>query len=185
MANMVDPLPILLLKDVPQHYDAVGRMIFEQWPHNCEGCASGEAYAAYLRERDGIGVRRTWVMLESSDDVTKDVSKTSNNIIGTVTLLDQDLPERSRWTPWVAALLVHPDHRRKGLGSRLLRYATTYALHVLNASVVYLWTDRMNIPFYKALRWQCIEVLRRRQIPRYRGDVIYLFKYPCAQDKRP
>lgn len=165
---------IVLLKDVPQYYEAVGRMIFEQWPKDCEGCTSGEGYADHLRERDGMGLRRTWVVL----------AKANRSVIGTVSLLDQDLPERSRWTPWVASLLVHPDHRRKGLGSRLLRCATRYALNVLGASVVYLWTDRTNIAFYKAHRWQCIEVLRRQQIPRYRGSVIYLFKYPCAQDKR-
>lgn len=163
-------IPILLLKDVPEHYHAVGNMIFEQWPLDCDGCTSGEAYANHLRERDGIGVRRTWVAL--SNDA-------HNTVIGTVSLLDQDLPERSRWTPWVASLLVHPDHRRKGVGSRLLRHATEYALDMLGQSVVYLWTDRTNIAFYKAHRWQCIEVLRRRQVPRFKGSVIYVFKYPC------
>lgn len=54
------------------------------------------------------------------------------------------------WVCWLEDMIVHPDHRSGGLGSRLLRHAIDYA-RAEGCSRITLLTDRVNdgaIRFY-------------------------------------
>jgi predicted N-acetyltransferase YhbS len=67
---------------------------------------------------------------------------------GTVNLVENDDEERPQLTPWLAALLVVPEHREKGVGSQLVRELVKHGRR-LGVPRMYLGTD---IPaFYERL----------------------------------
>jgi predicted N-acetyltransferase YhbS len=68
--------------------------------------------------------------------------------VGTVNLVDNDDPGRPNLRPWLAALVVVPEHRRHGIGSELVRRLIGEARR-LGFSELFLGTD---IPsFYRRL----------------------------------
>jgi predicted N-acetyltransferase YhbS len=67
---------------------------------------------------------------------------------GTVNLIDNDNPNRPELRPWLAALLVVPEYRGRGIGTRLVRELVREAGR-LGFSELFLGTD---IPaFYERL----------------------------------
>jgi predicted N-acetyltransferase YhbS len=74
--------------------------------------------------------------------------------VGTVTLLDHDVgteqwPERS---PWLAALYVVPEYRRRGIGAGLVNAAAANAM-ALGVETLYLATVEREA-FYARLGWE-------------------------------
>jgi RimJ/RimL family protein N-acetyltransferase len=68
--------------------------------------------------------------------------------VGTVNLVENDDDERPHLRPWLAALLVIPEFRRRGIGSRLVRELQHQAAR-LNVPTMFLGTD--NPGFYSRL----------------------------------
>jgi predicted N-acetyltransferase YhbS len=60
--------------------------------------------------------------------------------IGTVNLVENDNDERQDLTPWLAALLVVPEARGRGVGTRLVRSLVKEAA-ALGIPRLYLGTD--------------------------------------------
>jgi predicted N-acetyltransferase YhbS len=60
--------------------------------------------------------------------------------IGTVNLVENDNDERPDLSPWLAALLVLPEHRGQGVGSQLVRSVIAEAAR-LGIRQVFLGTD--------------------------------------------
>jgi predicted N-acetyltransferase YhbS len=77
--------------------------------------------------------------------------------IGTATLMAHDVGTE-QWpdlSPWLAALYVQPDYRRRGVGGALVS-ATVSKARALGARVLYLSTvDRED--FYAQLGWQVVD----------------------------
>jgi len=68
--------------------------------------------------------------------------------VGTVNLVENDDDQRAHLRPWLAALFVLPNHRRRGIGSVLVRQLAERAA-ALGISTLYLGTD--NPGFYERL----------------------------------
>lgn len=137
------------LGERPEHYDAVAGMVFEHWPEEvlaCDGCATKAEYCGLLRSRGGAG---TLVA----------VCRETGDLAGTVSVVENDLPDRPWLGPWLASLVVSPEHRRRGLGAELVRRAVDLARQTEpDLRMLYLWTRRELLPFYKNLGWSAIEV---------------------------
>jgi N-acetylglutamate synthase-like GNAT family acetyltransferase len=90
----------------------------------------------------------TFVAYETTEDGTEIV-------IGSASLLAQDLDTRPELSPWLASVYVAEEYRRRGIGSALVRRAVKEAA-ALGVETLYLFTpDREQ--FYKRLGWFVVE----------------------------
>jgi len=84
------------------------------------------------------------------------VAHEEGRFLGTASVIRSDLDERPEYTPWVAAVWVDPEHRRRGVGAELVRRAAQAALSG-GSDVVYLCALPEKRGFYERLGWQRLE----------------------------
>jgi GNAT superfamily N-acetyltransferase len=75
--------------------------------------------------------------------------------LGSVTLVTHNMETHKQWTPWLAALYVHPAHRDRGVASALVRHAMQ-AAQVMGIPRLYLYTNTAR-GLYEWLGWRLIE----------------------------
>jgi GNAT superfamily N-acetyltransferase len=76
-------------------------------------------------------------------------------LLGSSSLLVQDLDTRPELSPWLASVYVDEKQRRQGIGSALVRHAAQKAAE-LGVETLYLFTpDREQ--FYARLGWTVVE----------------------------
>lgn len=76
--------------------------------------------------------------------------------VGTVSLIENDLAERAALSPWLAALWVDEEHRRRGVAASLLE-AGRAAARRGDRTCVYLCAREHLVPFYERLGWSVQE----------------------------
>jgi GNAT superfamily N-acetyltransferase len=84
------------------------------------------------------------------------VAHDGERFLGTVSLIACDEETRPQYTPWVAALWVEPEHRRRGIGMALVSKASDLAFKV-GAQRVYLLTRERRLSFYEGMGWLVLE----------------------------
>ncbi len=77
--------------------------------------------------------------------------------LGTASLIVCDEPSRPQYTPWIAAVWVEPEHRRRGIGAALVDTAAEAAFRA-DVGRVYLLARAQRRPFYEKLGWSVLEV---------------------------
>lgn len=85
------------------------------------------------------------------------VASSENHPVGTATLLPHDVGTE-QWpglSPWLAAVYVMPEHRRRGIGSRLVNAAVAKAA-ALGVETLYLLTTEREA-FYARLGWRVVD----------------------------
>ena len=84
--------------------------------------------------------------------------------IGSVSLIDHDLPDRPEWTPWVASVIVRPDYRRRGIGTALMEHMEREAARV-GYNKLYLFTPDKEV-FYSTVGWKMIgrEMVQKNEV---------------------
>jgi N-acetylglutamate synthase-like GNAT family acetyltransferase len=76
-------------------------------------------------------------------------------VLGSCSLVVQDLDTRPELSPWLASVYVGQKHRRQGIGSALVRHAAKKAAE-WGVETLYLFTpDRER--FYARLGWTIVE----------------------------
>jgi len=86
------------------------------------------------------------------------VAHDGDRFIGTVSVIACDEDTRPQYTPWVAALWVEPDHRKQGIGARLVERAAAFSFRT-GAGRVYLLSGAHRRSFYEGLGWSVLEPL--------------------------
>jgi predicted N-acetyltransferase YhbS len=81
--------------------------------------------------------------------------------VGTVSLIDSGLDECAELSPWLAALYVVPETRRKGVGEQLVN-ACLDAAQKCGFQRVYLQTS--IAAYYEALGWQWVRKVGERGV---------------------
>lgn len=120
------------LYECSEHTATVARWIHNEWWRDKPG-HTPETMAARLREAsDPERIPLSLVALVDEKPV------------GTVNLVENDDERRPHLSPWLAALLVLPDFRGQGIGTRLVREVVAEARR-LRVNRLYLGTD---IPRY-------------------------------------
>lgn len=76
--------------------------------------------------------------------------------LGTASVIPSDLDERPEYSPWVAAVWVDPEQRRRGVGAALVRKAAQ-GVFESGTDLVYLCTLPEKRAFYERLGWQRLE----------------------------
>jgi len=74
--------------------------------------------------------------------------------VGSVSVVERDLPGWDHLSPWLASLFVRPEFRHRGIGKLLVSQAVAKARHI-GCEALYLFTPGQQ-EFYAALDWQVI-----------------------------
>ena len=83
------------------------------------------------------------------------IASEKEQVIGTVSLDESDLPSHDHLSPWLASLYVVPSHRRVGVACALVLHLVAFA-QSRGISTIYLWTPG-STSFYERLGWTRLE----------------------------
>ena len=103
-----------------------------------------EIRTARIRER--AGRRQVPTVLVASD---------GDILLGAAMLVKHDMESRLRLFPWLAGVVVAPEHRRRGIGASLVERAVSEA-RALGFPMLYLYTFGDG-RYYTRLGWRFIE----------------------------
>lgn len=116
---------------------------FEEWGHLTPG-DTVEKRVALLRERSHVN-RIPLTLIALSGTVP----------VGTVALVEHDLPEREELSPWMANLLVPQRLRRQGIGTALVERAVEQAAQMGHPRLhLFAWE---HLDFYRRRGWEGLE----------------------------
>jgi N-acetylglutamate synthase-like GNAT family acetyltransferase len=89
------------------------------------------------------------------------VAVADGRVVGMACLVECDLESHAHLSPWLATVLVAPNHRGRGIGSALCRRVTEEA-RLLGFARVYLFTlDKQDL--YRRLGWWTVEQANWRE----------------------
>ncbi len=91
---------------------------------------------------------------ESESLPTTLVAVENATVLGSVNVLENDLPLRPDIAPWLAQLYVFPNFRGRGA---LLIAGTIAEARKLNRSILYLYTSETLPSYYEKLGWSRME----------------------------
>jgi len=97
---------------VPQYVAELAAAHGREWQHLYSNWNAETALSAFRRELPGDAIPITLVLHDASE-----------GLIGSVSLVRDDLPGREDLNPWLASLYVMPQFRGRGHGSRLVEEA--------------------------------------------------------------
>ncbi len=134
---------IARLADYPQLIETVARWHFDEWGALSPG-ATLEAWTEQIRETaTPSGMPATFLALD--DDA----------LLGTDSLVANDMETRPDLTPWLAGVFVRPESRGTGVGAALVTRAVAEAA-ALGVARLYLYTHAAR-GFYERLGWRAID----------------------------
>jgi N-acetylglutamate synthase-like GNAT family acetyltransferase len=151
------PLPFTIsdLRQRPEFFDPVADRIWQAWWK-----ADGHPYDYITgRLRENMNATPIPFALAAHD---------GEAFLGTASVIASDLAERPQLTPWVAAVWVDPQARRRGVGAALVNRATQDCF-ALGVGRVYLCTRPRRSGFYERLSWSMIE----RDVGQHHLDVFF------------
>ena len=119
--------------------DTIARWHWDEWGH-ADPQGSLQSWAEGLRERTKRdAIPTTYVALDGAE------------LLGSVTLVENDMSTRPGLTPWLAGVYVKQDRRLQGVGTALVRHAIRKAAE-MGIKRLYLHTHSAR-PFYEKLGW--------------------------------
>ncbi len=143
--EQIADIAVEYLADRPEFIDQLARLCWAEWQpiYQHRGQTFADALKNYRERRNTDRLPLTLVALHAEQ------------LIATVSLKLRDLDIRPDLDPWLGALLVVPDQRRRGVGSMLMYRATEEARR-LNLPRLFLWTSSAE-GLYLKLGWQVVE----------------------------
>jgi len=82
-------------------------------------------------------------------------------VLGSASILENDMETRPQLSPWLASVFVAPEHRNKGIGRQLVLHLMAQAKNQ-GIKTLYLFTpDKTD--FYKKLGWQMYRLVQYRE----------------------
>ena len=122
--------------------DTIARWHWDEWGHT-DPKGSLQSWTEGLRERTKRdAVPTTYVALDGAE------------LLGSVTLVENDMSTRPDLTPWLAGVYVKQERRLQGVGTTLVRHAVQKAAE-MGIKRLYLYTHSARA-FYEKLGWQHI-----------------------------
>jgi N-acetylglutamate synthase-like GNAT family acetyltransferase len=131
------------LRQCPKFFDTVADRIWQAWWQ----------LSGYPLEHISTRLREN---MEATPIPFALVAHDGEKFLGTSSVIASDLEERPQLTPWVAAVWVEENARRRGVGAALVNRAAEdcFALGVARA---YLCARPRMTRFYEGLGWTVIE----------------------------
>jgi GNAT superfamily N-acetyltransferase len=134
---------ITYLADAPHWVPTLARWFYAQWWDLHPG-STPERYLESVGRRLNVGAIPTAF-----------VALAGQTLVGSASLVSQDLETHPHLSPWLASVYVHPDYRRQGIGSMLVQRVVAEARD-LRVERLYLFTPDKGA-FYARLGWRLIE----------------------------
>lgn len=135
-------MEIVSLTRHPHLAPELARLASRAWSHLYASWSDATALAEYRAARDDGPLPVTLVAVEAG------------HLLGTVSLVVNDLPGREDLNPWLASLLVVPDARGRGVGQALVRAAEAH-LRDRGFVTAYLFTESAG-KFFEKLGWRVL-----------------------------
>lgn len=135
------------IANLADHLDSVetiGGWHWDEWGYR-DASGSRESWITGMRERTNRDRIPMTVVALAID---------SDELLGSVTLVDNDMITHPEWAPWIAGVYVRPDQRGQGIASALMRHAVEAAA-AMGVTRLYLHTETAR-PLYEGLGWQAI-----------------------------
>ena len=132
---------------------------------------------AYLRPGDSVEARivRLQAWCGRGEIPLTCVAVSDGELLGSASLVENDMDDRPELFPWLAGVFVTPERRRQGAGAALVRRIMDEATS-LHVSRLYLYTvDRTT--FYTNLGWSLLEHTS------YRGQGVSIMSYSIITTK--
>ncbi len=154
---------IVYLADHPQHIPTLAAWHHAQWGHLNPGDIE-QARVERLRLHIGRpGIPTTLIALE--DDV----------LLGSVSLVENDLSTHPHLTPFLASVYVAPAYRGQEIASALVSRMIDEARQIGAAQLYLITPDQQRL--YARLGWSPLEQVH------YRGEWVTLMAVTCAASK--
>ncbi len=145
------PIKVDFLRNHPDCIEACTNWEYTTW---------GKDYG-WTRERVMAGYK-SMTRKENTEQAFVALSK--NKPVGTVLLIENDHENYKQYRPWLAALYVDPDYRRKGIARKLVTTVKDFA-HSRGEDQLFLYTASPNI--YSEMGWQIIETFEEDNSQRF------------------
>lgn len=131
------------LSECPEHLAVVGLWIYDEW---------------WRRRCDSSDVVVSWLQTHSKVDTVpySVVALAEGEPVGSCCVIENDCVHRPQYSPWVAAVYVRPDFRRRGIASMILQEAASIAAR---AHIKGLFIDclAMTARVYEKSGWSIYE----------------------------
>ena len=131
------------LSECPEHLLAVGTWIYEEW---------------WKRRNNSSEDVLRWLGTHTEKDRVPFtvVALAAGNPVGSCCVIENDCAHRPQYAPWVAAVYVKPEFRRRGLASRVLQEAATIAARA-RVEGLYIDCHVKTVPVYEKSGWTIFE----------------------------
>lgn len=154
-------MQITYLVDHPQHIPTLAVWLFGEWGHLNPGDSVERRVARLTTHTGRPGIPTTLVALDGE------------TLLGSASLVVNDLTSHPHLTPFMASVYVDPLHRRRGAATALVKQMIITAGE-LGFETLYLIThDQQRL--YEKLGWVAVEDLQ------YRGEDVTLMKVNCLK----
>ena len=124
------------------------------WVYDVDGKRYLDCLSAYSAVNQGhVHPRILQAMLDQAKKLTLTSRAFRNDqLVGVVSVVERDdLDDCDHFTPWIAAMIVDPNLRGRGIGSVLLESALEFC-HRARVPRVFLWTHDMS-EWYRRIGW--------------------------------
>jgi len=149
-------MDISLLIDCPQATAQIAKWYFDEWAHK-DPTATEQSVA----DKVAMGATRDRLPLAF-------VLYSDNQLAGVAEIKYREVPELSGYTHWLDGVYVPPEHRGKGISTRLIEFAKKIARE-LNISVLHLSCEAHNVALYERQGFSVVNALNNRYIMEYRS----------------
>jgi thiamine pyrophosphokinase len=146
----------------PEHIETAARWIYDEFIAGTPRTASYERVLENLKGSGDTRLPLTYLALIGGE------------CVGTVSVVMNDLKTQETLSPWLAAVVVRPDYRGRGIAEALIRRACADAKR-LGYGILYLRTEYAG-GYYKRLGWEHVcdtddEYGIRTSVYRYQLDL--------------
>jgi len=131
------------LKDRPDLIPKLAELCGREWSHLYENWNTDTAIREFEASRTDGQLPITLIAMEGEE------------LLGTVSIVRNDLPGREDLNPWLASLLVLPEQRGKRVATFLVRQAESF-LAQLGFTEAFLFTEAAG-GFFQKLGWGSYE----------------------------
>ncbi|HEY5894726.1 MAG TPA: GNAT family N-acetyltransferase [Chthoniobacterales bacterium] len=121
-------MEIVDLSEKPELREILARWHGVQWRHLYQGWNAAEAMRLFELEKSEGEIPRTWIALDNE------------RLLGSVSLILDDLPQRPKQNPWLASLLVAKSERGRGVGKRLVEALLAWS-DARDIAEIFLFTE--------------------------------------------